>query len=334
MEQHPAEASPVRAEIDLWALGRQAGHLRVPFSRDDSGWGTIAIPVIVVANGEGPTLLLTAGNHGDEYEGQVALLRLAQTLDPASLSGRVIILPAMHFPAALAGTRKSPLDGRDFNRCFPGNPRGSFAEVLAHYVDTHLLPLCDAQMDLHSGGTGMDIVPSAVGHLLDDEHYMAKSLAMADAFGAPVTLLLEEVNAGPTLLAAAERRGVVALSSELGGAGRLNPHGLAVTERGVRNVMKHLGMLDGAPEGDQSRRMVVPDMAHYVFAPHDGIWEAADRLGAEVRKGERAGVLHRIEEPLAPATALAYGAGGMLWCTRGPGRCRAGDPVAVVARDL
>jgi N-alpha-acetyl-L-2,4-diaminobutyrate deacetylase len=334
MEQHPAEASPVRTEVDLWAQGKATGHLRVPYSRDDSGWGTIGIPVVVVANGEGPTLLLTAGNHGDEYEGQIALLRLAQWLDPAAVSGRVIILPAMHYPAALAGTRKSPLDGRDFNRCFPGNPRGSFAEVLAHYIDTHLLPLCDAQMDLHSGGTGMDIIPSACGHVIDDEGYMARSLAMADAFGAPITLLLEEVNAGPTLLAAAERRGVVALSSELGGAGRLNPHGLAVTERGVRNVMKHLGMLDGVPEGDRSRRMVVPDMAHYVFAPHDGIWEAADRLGSEVRKGERAGLLHRIEEPLAAATALDYGAGGLLWCTRGPGRCRAGDPVAVVARDL
>ena len=331
---HPAEASPVRTEVDLWAQGKQAGALRVPFSRDDSGWGTIAVPIVVIANGEGPTLLLTAGNHGDEYEGQVALLRLAQTLDPAALAGRVIILPAMHFPAAVAGTRKSPLDGRDFNRCFPGNPRGSFAEVLAHYVDTHLLPLCDAQMDLHSGGTGMDILPSTCGHILDDQGYMERSLAMADAFGAPITLLLAEVNAGPTLLAAAERRGVLALSSELGGAGRLSPHGLAVTERGVRNLLRHFGMIDGAPESEGSRRMTVPDLDHYVFAPHDGIWEAADPLGATVAKGGRAGLLHRIEAPLSPATALTYAASGMLWCTRGPGRCRAGDPVAVVARDL
>jgi N-alpha-acetyl-L-2,4-diaminobutyrate deacetylase len=172
-----------------------------------------------------------------------------------------------------------------------------------------------------------------VGHVIDDAHYMQKSLAMADAFGAPITLVLEEVNAGPTLLAAAERRGVVALSSELGGTGRLNPRALAVTERGVRNVLKHLGMLDGTPEGERSRRMTVPDMRHYVFAPHDGIWEAAD-AGATVMEGAVAGRLHRIEEPLAPALPLTYGAAGLLWCTRGPGRCRAGDPVAVVARDL
>ena len=329
--------SPVRPEIDWWASGKRAGRLRVPLSRNDSGWGTVAIPAVVIANGAGPTMLFTAGNHGDEYEGQIALLRLAQSLDPAEVQGRVIILPAMHFPAARAGTRMSPIDGKDFNRCFPGNPRGSFAEVLAHYIDTHLLPMCDAQMDLHSGGTGMDIVPSAVGHLLDDVGYMERSLAMADAFNAPITLLLEEVNAGPTLLAAAERRGVVALSSELGGAGRLSREALAYTEAGVRNVLRHLGILEGRPvtgAHGRSRRMTVPDLAHYVFAPADGIWEAADPLGAEVREGAPAGRLHAIEEPLRPAETLTYQAGGLLWCTRGPGRCREGDPVAVIARDM
>lgn len=330
-------ASPVRAEIDWWASGKQAGCLRVPQSRNDSGWGTVAIPVVVVANGSGPTMLFTAGNHGDEYEGQVALLRLAQALDPAEVAGRVIILPALHFPAARAGTRLSPLDGKDLNRCFPGDPRGSFAEVLAHYIDTHLLPMCDAQMDLHSGGTGMEILPSAVGHLVDDAAYMERTLAMADAFNAPITLLLAEVNAGPTLLAAAERRGVVALSSELGGAGRLSRDALALTEAGVRNVLRHLGILEGSPATGahgRSRRMTVPDLTHYVFAPADGIWEAADPLGASVHAGAPAGRLHAIEDPLRPAEVLTYGAEGLLWCTRAPGRCREGDPVAVIARDM
>lgn len=329
--------SPVVVELDLSGSGRQVGRLRVPQSRDDSGWGTIAVPIVVVANGDGPTVLLTAGNHGDEYEGQVALLDLARNLRAEEVQGRVILLPAMHFPACAAGKRLSPLDGRDFNRCFPGDPFGGFALSLAHFVDSVLLPLCTFQMDLHSGGTGMDIVPSAVGHVLDDPQMQARTLAMADAFGAPVTLLLREVNAGPTLLAAAENRGVVALSSELGGGGRLNPQALAITRRGVRNVLRHAGVLEGVPEVGEdgpSRRMTVPDLGHYVFAPHDGIWEAADRLGAAVERGAPAGLLHRIEDPAAPPIALAYGAGGLLWCARHAGRVKAGDPVAVIARDL
>jgi N-alpha-acetyl-L-2,4-diaminobutyrate deacetylase len=329
--------SPVAVEVDLWASGRQVGALRVPQSRDDSGWGTIAVPIVVVAHGTGPTVLLTAGNHGDEYEGQVALLDLARSLAPEQVQGRVILLPAMHYPACAAGKRLSPLDGRDFNRCFPGEPFGGFALSLAHFIDSVLLPLCDYQMDLHSGGTGMDILPSAVGHVLDHVEMQARTLAMADAFGAPITLLLREVNAGPTLLAAAERRGVVALSSELGGGGRLNPHALAITKRGAANVLRHAGVLEGAPEaGDYgaARRMTVPDLAHYTFAPADGIWEAADPLGAEVEAGAPAGLLHRIEAPGAPAIPLAYGASGLLWCVRHAGRVKAGDPVAVIARDL
>jgi len=330
-------ASPVTAEVDFSARGRQVGRLRVPQSRDDSGWGTMLVPIVVVARGEGPTVLLTAGNHGDEYEGQVALLDLARTLRPEEVSGRVILLPAMHFPAALAGRRLSPLDNRDFNRCFPGDPFGSFAQVLAHYVDSVLLPLCDCQMDLHSGGTGMDILPSACGHALDDAEAMRRNLAMADAFGAPFTMVLREVNAGPTLLAAAERRGIVTLSSELGGGGRLNPENLAITKRGVRNVLRHAGVLEGSPEPGEygpSRRITVPDLAHYVFAPMDGIWEAAHPLGSMVERGASAGRLHLIEDPDRPPIPLDHGATGLLWCVRHVGRVRAGDPVAVIARDL
>lgn len=328
-------ASPVVAEVDFAKTGRQAGHLRVPQSRDDSGWGTIPVPIVVVANGSGPTMLLTAGNHGDEYEGQVALLDLARTLTPEQVQGRVIIIPAMHYPACAAGKRLSPLDGRDFNRCFPGDPFGGFALSLAHYIDSVLLPLCDYQQDLHSGGTGMDIVASTAGHVLDDAALQAKTLAMADAFNAPVTMLLREVNAGPTLLAQAEARGVVALSSELGGGGRLNPANLAITKRGVTNLLRHAGILEGQPEiTTPSRRMTVPDLAHYVFAPCDGIWEAADTLGATVAEGMPAGLLHRIEDPSAPAIPLSYAATGLLWCVRHAGRVKVGDPVAVIARDL
>ncbi|HEV7265286.1 MAG TPA: succinylglutamate desuccinylase/aspartoacylase family protein [Falsiroseomonas sp.] len=329
--------SPVAVEVDLWGSGRQAGQLRVPQSRDDSGWGTIPVPIVVLANGTGPTVLLTAGNHGDEYEGQVALLDLARTLRPEEVQGRVILLPAMHYPACLAGRRLSPLDGRDFNRCFPGDPFGGFALSLAHFVDSVLLPICDMQMDLHSGGTGMDIVPSAVGHILDHAEMQARTLAMADAFGAPVTLLLKEVNAGPTLLAAAENRGVVALSSELGGGGRLNPQALTITKRGVRNVLRDAGVLEGLPEMGEhgpSRRMTVPDLGHYVFAPCDGIWEAAHRLGETVRAETPAGLLHRIEDPTAPPIELSYRATGLLWCVRHAGRVKAGDPVAVMARHM
>lgn len=102
--------SPVTPTIDLSAQGVQHGHLRLPHSRDDSAWGSVMIPICVVANGEGPTALLTGANHGDEYEGPAALFELANTLDARQVSGRVIIVPATNYPAFRAGTRTSPID--------------------------------------------------------------------------------------------------------------------------------------------------------------------------------------------------------------------------------
>src|SRR5918911_3508965 len=91
--------SPVTPTVDFDRDGVQHGFLRLPYSRDDSAWGSVMIPVAVIKNGESPTALLTGANHGDEYEGPIALFDLAATIDPAMLSGRVIMVPAMNFPA-------------------------------------------------------------------------------------------------------------------------------------------------------------------------------------------------------------------------------------------
>ena len=114
--------SPVTPTIDLDAPGAQHGFLRLPYSRDDSAWGSVMIPIAVLRGGDGPTALLTGGNHGDEYEGPIALFDLARTLDPADLAGAVIIVPALNLPAFRAGTRTSPIDRGNLNRSFPGRP--------------------------------------------------------------------------------------------------------------------------------------------------------------------------------------------------------------------
>ena len=101
--------NPIAASVDFQRDGVQHGHLKLPYSRDDSAWGAVMIPVCVVKNGDGPTALLTGGNHGDEYEGPVALSRLAQELRAEDVRGRVIIVPFMNTPAFHAGKRTSPI---------------------------------------------------------------------------------------------------------------------------------------------------------------------------------------------------------------------------------
>src|SRR5437879_11880269 len=111
-------SSPITATIEFDVDGAHHGFLRLPHSRDDSAWGNLMIPVTVVRNGAGPTALLTGGNHGDEYEGPVALTELAGELEPRSIAGRVIIVPFMNYPAFRAGRRLSPIDAGNLNRIF------------------------------------------------------------------------------------------------------------------------------------------------------------------------------------------------------------------------
>ncbi|MFI4986860.1 MAG: succinylglutamate desuccinylase/aspartoacylase family protein, partial [Alphaproteobacteria bacterium] len=143
------------SEIDFDKDGKQHGFLRLPFSTHASAYGWIAIPISCVKRGEGPTVLLVAGNHGDEYEGQVALMKLTRRLEPADVSGRIIILSAANFPAALAGRRVSPIDDGNLNRSFPGNPDGSVTQMIAHYLEAVLLPKAQLIVDLHSGGSSL-----------------------------------------------------------------------------------------------------------------------------------------------------------------------------------
>ena len=122
--------SPITPTVDFSAEGVQHGFLRLPYSRDDSAWGSVMIPLTVVKNGDGPTALLTGGNHGDEYEGPIALFDLARSLKAEDVTGRVIIVPAMNYPAFVAGTRGVDGIGGDYPAIVPLLPSG--VECLAN----------------------------------------------------------------------------------------------------------------------------------------------------------------------------------------------------------
>jgi N-alpha-acetyl-L-2,4-diaminobutyrate deacetylase len=334
-----APASRIRCEIDFDKPGRQAGYLRAPQSRNTSGWGVVEIPIYVFRNGAGPTLLLTGGVHGDEYEGQITVSRLAQTLPLEQLSGRLILIPAVNLPAALNGTRLSPIDGRDLNRCFPGNPAGSFSEMLAHFIDSNVLPHVDVSVDLHTAGHSHECIPSTNMHYIADAALREKTMAVAAAFGAPYNVVFWGVDEGATLTSSVERRKLISIGTEIGGWGRVSVEGVRLGERGVRNVLKHLGMLAGAPETVQrdgspgTRHMMVRDPACYSFAPAGAIFEPCNVAGEKVKAGQRAGFLHFVEDVDRPALEVRYGADGVLWMAAGPGRVQRGDSVAVLMQD-
>ena len=138
----------LRLSIDLSAPGIQAGDLLVPWSDNANPLGRYAVPVITIAGGPGPCVLVLGGVHGDEYEGPAAIMRLARDLGPGDLAGRLILMPAANGPAFAAGARCSPLDGGNLNRAFPGDADGGPTAMIADWLQQHLIPRCAAVIDL------------------------------------------------------------------------------------------------------------------------------------------------------------------------------------------
>jgi N2-acetyl-L-2,4-diaminobutanoate deacetylase len=325
--------SPVSADIDLEKEGKQAAFLRVPYSRNNSAWGAVLVPIISIKNGPGARLLFVGGNHGGEYEGTVALLKLARTLQPEEIQGQVIILPALNLPAVIAGERLSPIDHLDMNRSFPGKWNGTATQLIAHYVSEGILPLCDAVIDLHAGGYSLDLIPYNSMHFLDDPDLRDRTMAALKAFNAPISLVMREFTGEGLLDYAVEGMGKIFLCAEIGGAGRLMPEMLRVTETGIQNILKHFKVIEGELPGPTTRLMEIPEKEFYSYANSSGIYEAFFTIGQVVSAGQQLGQIHYAGDPLQEPETIFSKRDGILVGTRGPGFVDRGDCVAVIAKD-
>lgn len=327
----------VQSDIDFEKDGQQFSFLKIPHSRNSSAWGNQLIPIVVFKNGTGPTILLSGGVHGDEYEGPVALSKLVRGLRPEMIQGRVIVLPALNFPAHAAGTRLSPVDGRDLNRSFPGRRDGGITEIIAHYVDQVVFPFCDVVLDFHSGGYSLDFLPAVVMHELENAGQMGATRDALLAFGAPCGHVLFEVDGGGTLDFAAEQSGKIFLSTELRGGGRVDPLGVEVAENGIRNILRHFQIADLQAESEggwnakrTERLFRIPSALNFVHAGEAGLFEGDLVLGASVAEGRSVGRTHFLGNLQRAPEELVAKCTGTLICKRAPGRVEPGDCVAVI----
>ena len=129
------EATRIRCSIDLTQPGKQLGYLAVSHSNNQHAYGVIPVPIVCIANGEGPTALVSAGNHGDEHEGPLVARRLVRDLDESDITGRLLIMPSLNHPAVLADSRVSPLDEGNMNRAYPGNAAGTATFAIVSFVE-------------------------------------------------------------------------------------------------------------------------------------------------------------------------------------------------------
>lgn len=322
-------------DIDFELSGKQVGFLNLPSSGHDDAWGVIRIPLTVIKNGSGPTVLLQGGNHGDEYEGPIVLGEIIRDLDPAAINGRLIIVPAVNLPAVEASLRVSPIDGLNFNRTFPGDFLGSITQQLSAYVNNVLFPLADAFIDLHSGGSSLSIIPSAIVEPCDDPELARKIHDAVLAFDAPLNVVISNFGDPRTSTASAVRAGLITVGTEMAGTGTVSREALAICRKGVHNLLGHLGVLKrktrpAAPDDERPLYEIAGTQA-YVMATQAGVFEPYQALGETVHAGQLAGRIHFLSDPGRTPEDLFHGADGIVYGLRHPGRVRPGNCCAVVA---
>lgn len=329
-------ATQIISEVDFEASGKQSGYLRVPHSVDRSAYGWLPVPVTVIRNGQGPTLVISAGVHGDEFEGQIAVAELANVLREGDISGRLILLPMTNFPSAQAGRRVSPIDDGNLNRLYPGDPKGTPSEMIAHFHEEVILPLADYAVDLHSGGSSL-MYPATLlrgpGHTAEEEAGLQTLTTAFDlSFAWVFTGGGGTDSTARTAMGAANRKGVVNVMAELGGGNTVTPDVLAKTRRGLRRILHALGMLPGyTPDVATGTRSL--HSVGSVYAYEDGLIEPLKGIGEPVFESELIAKIHHPETPGRAPDDVASPYEGIVLAMRAMAQVRRGDAVYQIATD-
>ncbi len=332
------------ADIDFETPGKRS--YQVAFHHDGT-WGNVLMPLTVVVGerelslqGGGKTVAVFGGTHGNEYEGQVAAWRLATELNPGDLSGTVLFLPRFCTPACEAGTRECPLDGVNMNRAFPGDPLGSITYRMAHFARTEILERADVVLDLHSGGRILRFPMVSSFHEVPDAAQQREMAVTARLFDTPFVMVYAKAMARGLLTDEAEAMGKVTIGTELGWGEATIHEGVLHAEVGVRNVLRHNGLLQGQMERVRSAGTLPPKIIRairledYLPAPISGVYEPLVEPGEWVKAGQLLARLYDFDYPASTGIAIHAPRDGWLLCTGFAARVPQGQTVAVVAEEV
>ncbi|MFT5343870.1 MAG: N-alpha-acetyl-L-2,4-diaminobutyrate deacetylase [Paracoccaceae bacterium] len=238
----------------------------------------------------------------------------------------------MNLPAFVAGKRTSPIDGGNMNRAFPGRPDGTITEKVADYFQRYLLPMADIVLDFHSGGSTLDFLPFAASHVLDDKDQEARCCAARDAFNAPFSMQMLEIDSAGMYDNAAESLGKTFVTTEISGGGRSTPQSVAIARKGLRNLLIHAGVLGGEMEQVPTCHLSQTDPACFHFSPTGGMVEFAKSLGDAVAKGDLLARIWNVEQTGQPPLEVRAKTQGLLVTCHAKGLIQIGDCLAVLAQ--
>jgi predicted deacylase len=309
----------------------------------DGSWGYAMVPLCVINGTAGPkqkTVACFGGTHGNEYEGQVAVWKLMHELDPATISGRVILMPRHNQPACVSGTRESQLDGVNMNRAFPGDPLGTITYRIAHFITKHVLEQADVVLDIHAAGRGAHYPLCSSFHMVKDPKQFEEMAFVAALFDTPYILIYSSEMARGLLTDQAEAMGKVTIGGEFGHSAGILPMGVKHAYTGIKNVLRHYRMMPGAiervdPDRSHPPRLVAAlHLDEYIPAPISGYFEAAQEAGAPVTKGQVVGWLYDFEVVDQPPLVITAPSTGYVLLQPFQAPTRKGDTMIVIGQDV
>lgn len=317
--------------IDFERVGLSSGTVAVPHSVDRSPYYQIQLPFWRLRAGEGPSILLLGGNHGDEYEGPTVLTKFLQAVSADDISGAITIFPALNTPAVAAHARCSPFDGSNLNRSYPGSVGGMPTDQIAAFVSQEIIPRHDAVFDFHAGGTSMAHIACGLTQREPGAEVDPATRAALTAMGLPYVFLIDTDAASPTAIGQARRAGKLAIGGEFGGGGSLTPQSVIDTTSALENVLLHLGILkrrvlSRSPEQTIETQFVSfnrPEL--FVYATETGWAEPLAEVGDTVLAGQPALNMFDLLSPEKPPSLYHFAADGVVLARRLHAHAQPGD---------
>jgi len=278
----------------------------------------------------GPTVLVTAGIHAAEYTGIEAAIRLGRDIDPAHLHGILVVIPILNRPGFYErSVYVNPEDGDNLNRLFPGNPKGKWGERFAHRLLTEIVTRCEYAIDLHAGDLIEDLTPFVIYRETGEAALDERIRKMANAYGARWAVMSAPTGERPgSLYALAALNGVASMLAESGGRGLLIEEDVARHVRGVSNILRAIGALEGTPEPVAPPRVV--NSFDWLRSPEEGIFHSRVRVEQQVAAGEVVGELVDLVGARI-ATVKAPVSGVVLFVVTSPAMKRDGLLLAIGA---
>ena len=311
------------------ARGEKAyGAIEVPAGAD----AALTIPV-VVANGAkpGPVLALVSGLHGTEYASIIALERVIERLEPAALSGTVIVVPLVNINSFEQKVpHVNPIDRKSMNRFYPGKIDGTQTERASYLITKEVVDRCDHLIDLHGGDLDESLRPYSYWPLTGNAAQDRVSREMALAFGLDTIIISADRPKDPAasryLDNTANLRGKPSIAVEAGYAGTTETDDVELLANGCFNVMRYFKMLPGAAPFVQNP--VWLESVQTVSSDANGIFYPLVRRGTYVQKGMKIGRLtDYLDRPLADFVAPAS---GVVTYVRAVPSMTKGETVAVI----